>query len=690
MDQNYKSFRFTGDAAKNSSIGKEEKELLAKYDQMWGEAKEAKQTQKAVMEQGYLAFRSIMSDFTYTQRDLSRWGLAVFVPFTFQTVAGIEAQLNGRPPQYRIAPANVPSDSKTAEFVGKFSRAEFRRSNAMKTFASATQTSLIFGTSFLRSTFRYDVRKKKFLVPDEAGTEPKYREMDKTFYKGWSLREDHPLQVYLPSVHSHDKSDWPFYIVRDLVDVREVKAYYDAHPELSYKNNHKALQPGGDLTDDLACYYQQDILYRLPSVRYPGSVREVTNSVFPRSRITQQLGSEHLAERFRIYNEMDDEWAVVVHGRVVEYHPNPLESTKELPVTVMRDYEIKHHPWGMGEPELIRWLQFEANSLHNLALDSTKYSVSPVFAMNGAYLQDEDEFEISPGKIIHLKNIPNLSVANAIQTLNVPEVKGSIFRLLSVNEDVIRKTTGAGSFVVGGDAVNPTSATESNNLKAAATTRIYDRARRIEQDTLCEVVKTQLAFMSDFYDEEMTVKVTDQEFYRFLPGSEEDYSQTDIQSYAPVMDGEGNQVAGFDGVIFGDDLAKGYDVYIEGESTLPITKADRRQEGLQLLKLAAEARRPFTEEELSKNPQLPQLYPQGAPILDASKITTDIVLPGFTSVENTDRYLWEVGQAAGPDRARGVGRPPDPFAEPQVATEDQMTRSEAQPGNLGVNMMESV
>lgn len=687
----YSNFQFTGDAAKNVAIGKEEKALLEKFDELWGEAHEAKQTQKMVLEQNFLAFRSIMSDYTYTQRDLGRWGLAVFVPFTFQTIAGIESQLNGRPPQYRIAPANVPSDSKTAEFVGKFSRAEFRRANAQRVIADATQTSLIFGTSFLRSKFRYDAWKKKFIADvDEATGKPRYEERLKTFYKGWSLEEDHPLQVYLPKTHAHDKNKWPFYIVRDLVDIREVKAYYDAHPELSYKGNHNRIQPGGDLTDDLACYYQQDILYRLPSVRYPGSAREVTNSLFPRTRVAAQLDGKHMVERFRVFFEAEDEWAVIVHGRVVEYHPNPLESTKELPVTVMRDYEIKHHPWGMGEPELIRWLQFEANSLHNLALDSSKYSVSPVFAMNGAYLQDEDEFEITPGKIIHLKNIPNLSVDNAIQALNLPEVKSSIFKMLDINEDVIRKTTGAGSFVVGGDAVNPTSATESNNLKAAATTRIYDRARRLEQDTLCEVIRTQLSFMAEFYDEEMTVKVTDQEFYKFLPGSMGDYSEQEIMRYEPVMDANGEQVAGFDGVIFGDDLAQGYDVYIEGESTLPITKADRRQEGLQLLKLAAEARRPFTQEEIAANPQLPALYPQGAPILDASLITTDIVLPGFTSVENTDRYLWKVGEAGGPDRTRGVGRPPDAFAEPAIPTEQAMIQQQAQPADLGVNMMENV
>lgn len=679
--------------AEGARMSKEEEVFLGAFDEMYGEAKQAKKKFKDIMEASYLAYRSIMSDFTYSNRNIGKWGLAVFVPYTFQTIAGIEAQLTGRPPAYRIAPVNNPSDKETAEYLGKFSKAEFRRSHALRQIADAVQTSLIFGTAFLRSQHIYDVRKKKFIKIGEDGAAG-YEERPKVFYNGWGLTNDHPLKVYLPNVHEHDPKKWPYYIVREMRDVREMKAYYENHPELCYKTNYKALKAGGDLTDDLQIYNKTDIMYRMPTSRYPGTARDLDGKMFPRTTEGPKIDTKYLVETFRVFSEQSDEWAVVANGRVIEYHPNPLESIKELPVVAMRDYEIKNVPWGMGEPELLRWLQFEANALHNLGLDSAKYSASPVFAMNSAYLRDETEFEIVPGKIIHLKNIQNLTVDKAIQTLNTGEVKSSLFKLLEINEDVVRKTSGAGSFVVGGDSVNPTSATESNNLKAASTTRIYDRARRIEQDVLTDIIRHQIAFFSDTYTEEMAVKITDDESIRFLPGNKDLYDEAELNKGAQIKDAESGEVVtpGFGAVVFGEDAAEQYDVYIEGESTMPLTKDGRKAEGMQLLKLASEARRPLTVEEMQKYPQMQQAYPQGVPILDAEVIATDILMPAFSTVDNVDHYVWKIEEGAGGAApANPVGRPEDPFKEvmPNQNPAD-VANGDAQPNNLLINKMEQV
>lgn len=680
-----RSFRMS--VKENTSLpDDEERKILEYFDEIYSESRDAKENVKKMMEHSYMAFRSILSDFTYQNRSLSKWGLAVFVPYTFQTIAGLESQLTGKPPVYRLSPVRSPKDRTDAEFVSKISLAEYKRAQAPRAMADATQLALTFGTSFLRSYYRYDVRKKRFIKEFHAGTgKPTYEEREKTFYKGWSLDVDHPLSVYLPRIREHDSNKWPFYIVRDLVDVRKIEEYYDSHPELAYKDNHKKIKAGGDIHDDLAVYDKTDVMYRLPLTRYPGSARDLMGSVFP-SHMSEKPSNPHMAERFRVYSEITDEWFVIVAGRVVEYHPNPLEDLKELPVAVLRDYEVKNTPWGIGEPELIRWLQFEGNAMHNLTLDSTKYSAAPVFAMMSAYLQDEDEFEVIPGKTIRLKQIPGLKAQDAIQAINTPEVKSSLFKMLDLNEGLIRQTTGAGSYVVGGnDAGGANSATDANNLRAASSARVYDRARRIEQNTLQEVVKHQLAYMGEFYDEEMVIRVSNDEFYRLLPGSSVDYGD---EQHEELKSAAGKE--GYTGVVFAGDLSKGYTASTEAESTLPITKSDKQTQAMQLLKLASETRRPFSAEELQANPALPQMYPQGAPVLDAVKVTKDLLLPTFSIVDNTEEFLW-TPEGQGPDRERGVGRPPDPF-KPMPTTEDVATTqlmSQAQPNNQGVNFLEN-
>lgn len=666
---------------------KEEKIFLDYFKEIWDEARHAKEPVKRMMDASYLAYRSILTDFAYSNRNIGKWGLSIYVPYTFQTIAGLEAQLAGKPPQYSLSPVRSPKDRGEAAFISKLSQAEFKRAQAMRVLADATQTSLIFGTSFLNSFLRYDRRKKKFIKDvDENTGQPTYKEDFKTFYKGWSIREHHPLKVYLPKTHEHDHKKWGYYIYRDLVDVRDLYAYYEAHPELQYKKNYKFLKPGGNLNDDLDVYYKQDILYRLPVSRYPGSPKDLMNSVFPATHTEQMQANPHLIEAFWIYSDDIDTWAVVAGDRVIEMHANPLEGTKELPIVPMRDYEIKNYPWGVGEPELIRWLQFEANALHNLTLDSVKYSTSPVFAMMSAYLQDEDDFEIVPGKIVRLKNIPNLTVDNAIKAINMPEVKGSIFKMLEVNETIVRQTTGAGQNIIGGDQADQGgSATDSNNLRQASSTRVYDRARRIEQNTLVDVIHQQIEFMSEFYDEEMTVKVSNDEWYKLLPGDKKDYTETEL-TYLDQSSTE----EGFAGHIFSSDIAKGYVATVDGESTLPITKNDKQTQGMSLLKIASETRRPFTEEELGKNPQLPQLFPQGAPVLDAAKVAEKILLPTFSVVDNPEEFLWKADESTGPDRVRNPGRPPDAFVPPSSPEEaaDTQMRMEAQPANSFINANE--
>lgn len=504
----------------------------------------------------------------------------------------------------------------------------------------------------------------------------------KEFYRGWKLYADHPLQVYLPAMHTSNSEELPFYILRELADVRKERAFYEAHPELAYHDNYKYLKAGGDLTDDLAVYWKEDPIYERSS-RYPGS-RSDLYAPHANATETQKISKEFLVEKFRVFDVEKDLWYVIENNRVMECHPNPL-SSKKLPVVFMRDYKVVNSVWGIGEPQLIRYLQMEANALHTLALDGTKYATSGVFAVNDMYLKNPADMSVYPGKIFHLKNLPNMTIDNIIQSFNMPDVKGSVFRMMGVNDQLVGRTTGTGSAILGGDpgTSNP-SATESNNLKAAATTRIYERARAIEQENLVDIIDLQINFMADFYDEPLISKISDERFIKFVPGDEKDYDLA--QKALDIADG--HQV-----IVYSSDLEKGFDVVIEGESTLPISKRERREEGMQLLKIASETRRPPTAEEMAADPMIAQKYPQGLPILDAQLIAERIVMPAFTTVDNPEEFLWTGSPTQ--DRQRGVGRPedvlnPDSLNAASAPTVPGMDPGGPQPANLGVNAAEAM
>ena len=200
--------------------------------------------------------------------------------------------------------------------------------------------------------------------------------------------------------------------------------------------------------------------------------------------------------------------------------------------------------------------------------------------------------------------------------------------------------------------------------------------------------------MTQFYDEDMVFKISDQEFYKFKPGEEADYSPAELAVFASqgkmAMD-RGEEP--FKGIIFGSDLAKGFDVVIEGESTLPISRQERRVEAMQLTKIASETRRPPTEEEMQKDPMIPQKYPQGLPVMDVSKVVTDILLPTFNVIDQADYFLW-AGDTTSPDRKRGVGRPEDVLSGQKMTNELMQSgvsmTGGPQPADQGVNQMERI
>ena len=673
------------------AISDEESAILQHVDQMWDEAYTAKQVQKRILEECYLQFRSIANASIASSRDVERWGMAIFVPVTFQVVMSIQAQLNGRPPQFRQSPLFVPKDRRISDAVSKLSIAEFKRSNAMRDFVTATQLSLIFGTAFLRSVYKNDVRDVDIVTnfsKGEDGEEDKGKMVierkEKTFYQGWGLEVDHPLRVYLPNVREKDPQKWPFYIVRDIVDIDERKKYYEKNKKLAYKNNYLGLKPGGDLTDDMEVYDTVDPAFATSDQRYPGSVGDITNRGRPLQIQTQTIDTKNKAERLRIFDQVKDRWTEVIAGRVISHYPNP-RTSKKLPVVAMRDYTIEGCPWGMGEAQLIRYLQTEQNALHTFALDGTKYGTNGVFAVNSAMLKNPGDMSVYPGKIFDMKNMPGVSIDSVIQSFNMPDVKGSVFKMLNINDQLIGRATGAGTAIIGGDPVNTGgSATESNNLKAAATTRVYERARAIEQENLVDVVNDMVEYMADFYNSPLIAKISDKDFIKFVPGEESDYDAAD--KAMDITDGYG-------AIVYTSDLVQGFETITEGESTLPVSRQERRVEGMQLFKLAMDGRRPPTPEELAADPAILQKYPQGLPILDADEIAKKIVMPTFSSVSDPEEFIWK--GALTQDKGRGVGRPADVASTKALEALGNEANSAAQLGapqplNKGINQMERI
>lgn len=141
------------------------------------------------------------------------------------------------------------------------------------------------------------------------------------------------------------------------------------------------------------------------------------------------------------------------------------------------------------------------------------------YAVNSSLLEDETDINFfNPFKPIRLKPMPGISVAQAVMPLPQPEVKQSPFQLLDRIKSISQATSGASDFVVSANESIADTATESNNLLAATTMRLKDKARHIEEVGILRIVKQWHACYPFFYDEEMDFQLTGEDSYiRWMP-----------------------------------------------------------------------------------------------------------------------------------------------------------------------------
>lgn len=512
------------------------------FERDWVLAERYWKRKHKVWDYGYLNYKCILTNTNALGTDYIRaFGLNVFVPLTYQAVQSIASQLNGSKTEFVVKSASGPNgflDAKRAHYFQTMDNTEWKRSQAEIEKRMATFNALLFGIGYLDNKFEDDTEEVMIVkLPEEEDTAPesavdtiqenprtvdfsKPKELEwvpreVTRYRGVKLESLNPYYVFPDPNAKGDKWRYCYRYITGTVD--QIREFTIKKGWLTKEEAFEKITATGATQYD-AIRNMIDTLFEAPLTKYTRGDHTGATGV---SSTPTDYSKDNQGDFCALIERQEPNFYEVRLGdaKTEIYKDWNIYPHKEITITPIKDNPTPDEICGTGEPELLRWQQIETNRLHNLLLDSVMMAVVQRYAINGSLLDDPTDASFhNPFRPIKLKALPGISVASAIMPLPQPEVKESPFRLLEQIKQIAQSTTGASDFIVSANESIADTATESNNLLAATTMRIKDKARYIQETALPRIIKQWHANFYYFYDEEMDFEVLGEDsFIRWLP-----------------------------------------------------------------------------------------------------------------------------------------------------------------------------
>lgn len=649
----------------------EEIKTLTMLEQRLGESKRAKQKKHDIWNYSYLQYRSVnfysmlYGGFpTYW----NQWGTGVFIPRTFETIESMKVQMLSRDPDFTVMDT-TPSQSEYSRNMNNLAHSEWRRSKTQEEVCETVHDALIYGAGIVRTDLINDKKSEHTLSWQSDGTIKYALEVVQKYF-GVGARRVDPYDFYPnPSIEGHKmmKLGWGF--ERSVTDAWELREHYRFLAEqgaIGVTDAWQYLKPGGDLTNYKYLRQEVDGLYvHRNDQRYPGNI----NDLVGRSNALHTVSTTDLTKgKVEVWEYWEnDRFVVIANGLILRDSPNPYPH-KQLPYLKFNAIDMNEF-WGMGIPEVIRWLQTAENILYDQGLNNIIMTVHKMFAVNARYLEDEGELVARPFGIIHMKQIPGVKIGDAIMPIEYSHQMGNYFEFMRLNDQNIQTVTGVTPFMTGGTTKETKYERKgvADRVAFAGSSRVREISRHMETSLVAGIVEQYIAVMQFYYQnaqafdkEGLPIEVYQpglSSFVKFIPRSKGDITESDVA---------GAQQEGYTGVIAQDEIQGRFRVVVEGGSSLALDPEDRANLKLEFAKFAQTAVE--TVQGMGVDPKTGQPAPitSQRPVFDIRKIGKDVAKEVF-QISNPDDYMMSTGAPNATPPANGLNPPPEETPEELLA-----------------------
>ncbi len=609
-------------------------EFATKFRDEFFKDVQAAEIRHRMMNYHYLQYKGILYlNRVYGQEYLKTIGLQVNVPRTFMTIESIRPQLIDKQLDIGVQSWNKKSQPYQAK-ARDMLLGEWSRSKAKWVKADAQTDALTFGTGYAISKYvddtidtdildGYDDDGKPLTVP---GKLTRYQGMKLVYLNPYTVFRDRNATTHEPG----NSGSWGHCYVYSIWD-------FDAWKEKCEKEGFdtEGMEKGGYLREFDEVRRKIDTIYAYSEFRNRDDNGQIVTST------DGELHSPDWGNSIMVVERFEEQSYSICSGAnwTVNYKNKNNDPDKIIPIHVFKDYSVPGEFEGIGEPEVLRWQQYQENKVHNLGYLQVLQSAVQRFGVVKELLVDPTEAKMNnPLKPIYLKYVPNASINNAIQPLN--QGKGTQYPrdFLSEIKSIGQSATGITDGMIGASKMITDTATEASILQNASLARINRKIHEMEDRDLIPALEHWLCCIAYYYSDELDLLITDGEDYyaKFIPFTRDYNDNAKIVAEYAAKEGmlEGTTTVeevylkkGYKNVVFVSDIINNFKISIKTATS----EADQK-----------EIIREFREVILDMDTANKVLMEMGQPArYDTAELRKDLLRQFPKIIENPDNYILE-------------------------------------------------
>lgn len=418
---------------------------------------------------GYTDFRSRAGKVDARDRDeviheaQKQWGAELFIPFCYSTVETIVPRMLANNPRMIVVPRDEEAYGrvKNMKLVIDAQQKQIDYQTILQTIA---KDGLIYSIGVGKTRWCREERLQTKLEPSLADP--------------YSYTETAPQQAVIFDDAVAERVD-PFDFINDPNgDSMQTVEWVihrtwrsPAYVTRCVSQGHFRAQE-----NDPACTWTlEDLLSSVsPTKRSTVMNQRLAAEGYPSTEATRQ---DRLHE---VWEWHDGETVItVLNGSYpVQHGANPSGSAK-MPFQTYRGTVIGGRFQGISEVEPIQHLQYEINTLRSQRRDAATLALMRTFAYNETAI-DPDDLVFGPGLAIPVNGDPR----DFLFPIPVPDLPASSYQEENRIVDDIQRTSGISDPVTGGDVGASETATGVQLVQAAATMRIQNKTRLLENQVI--------------------------------------------------------------------------------------------------------------------------------------------------------------------------------------------------------------
>lgn len=515
----------------------------------------------------YLMYKGIqILNYMYSRDVLESIGVQINVPRTFMTIESIRPDLN-RPLSIKVKPRNK-KERKQADSSSSMLNGEWSRSHSDVEKAKSEYDALVFGTGYMLSKFVndrevteiFDGYNKDGTIKSKKGEKVNYEGMKADWIDPYYMIPDRKAKTYEPRKPQSPRRIW-------LLSVWDYDTWIENCKDKGYST--EGMQKGGFIEKLDQVREVMDILYTQSLNKALTRDNGILVNANP---LTKKLEFEEdsimvleMLEPKRHVTFAGANWTVATEG--INTDPD-----KIIPVFAIKDYEVPGELEGIGEPEVIRWQQYEENKLHNLSYLGALINTVKRYGIVEELMVDPTELRANnPLKPIRLKYMSGIKIGDAVQALNQHNADNYPQNFINEVKNIGQSATGITDYMIAANDSQVGTLGEADMMKAAGSKRIRQKIQTMEDNSLASLLEHWMNCIPLYYTEELDFLLNDgNEQVKFIPYSREFNENAKLVAEYAVREGSTGKTieevffnVGYQDVVFVSDLVGGYDIKIK-------------------------------------------------------------------------------------------------------------------------------